>query len=150
MFQIIWDLCVYLPSGYLESQFQLLLLFKLFTVISKVQKSGLCIITYFWCGQYSSWEFLPMGFIKSWHLTNHLLVLAIFPHLGMIGWWSASCMCQVWRYTSYFGHVQNFGQYLSFSFYFVNSESVLLVAFVKYALSLYQGLFQVISAPAWW
>ena len=95
MFQIIWDLCVYLPSGYLESQFQLLLLFKLFTVISKVQKSGLCIITYFWCGQYSTWEFLPMGFIKSWHLTNHLLVLAIFPHLGMIGWWSASCMCQV-------------------------------------------------------
>ena len=57
--------------------------------------------------------------------------LSIFPELEVLQFWSVNYICQVCKLYFYFGHVQNFGQYLYLS---VNSESDLLLAFVKYVV----------------
>ena len=60
-----------------------------------------------------------------------LLFVAIFPVLEMLKFWSVNYICQTCKLYFYFGHVRNFGQYLVLS---MNSESVLLLALVKYML----------------
>ena len=62
-----------------------------------------------------------------------LLFLAIFPDLEMLQFWTVNYICQVCKSYFYFGHVRNFGQHFYLSV-LVNSESVLLLTFVKYML----------------
>ena len=60
-----------------------------------------------------------------------LLFLAIFPDLEMLQF--RSVIGQVCKLYFYFEHFRNYGQYLYLSV-LVNSESVLILAFVKYML----------------
>ena len=64
---------------------------------------------------------------------HHLLFLAIFPDVEMLRFQSVNYICQVCKLYFYFGYVGNLGQYLWLSI-LVNSESVVLLAFVKYML----------------
>ena len=90
-----------------------------------------------------TWQCFILGFLvfsllvhsvyKNPKSNYHPLFPAIFPDLEMLQFWSAPYIWQVWKLYLYFGHARNVGQYLYLSV-LVNSESVLLLAFVKYML----------------
>ena len=80
---------------------------------------------------FESFYYLAFQFLTFLSILS-LLFLATFPVLEMLKFWSVIYICQVCKLYFYFGHVQNCGQYLYLSVF--NSESVLLVALVKYIL----------------
>ena len=116
-----------------QLQFLIALLVVFFFPVCKLCKSGLYIITYFEHGKYFVWGFLVFRFLVfsvfkylRFTFTSNFLVLE------MLKFWSVIYICQVCKLYFYFGHVQNCGQYLYLSVF--NSESVLLLALVKYML----------------
>ena len=126
LFQIILDLWPVLILKAHSSEisrrvsFNCYLLFSCFVLVCKLYKLGLYITTYFEHGQCFIWGFLVFSFLvfsvyKNPKSNHHLLFLAIFPDLEMLQFLSVNYICQVCKLYFYFGHVQNFGQYLYLS-----------------------------------
>ena len=78
-------------------------------------------------------SFLVFSVCKNLKSNHCVLFIAIFPDLVMLQFWSVNYICQLSKLCFYFRHVRNFGQHLYLSV-LVNSESVVLLAFMKYIL----------------
>ena len=92
-----------------KGQFQFLVNFSCFFLVCKLYKSGLYIVTYIEYEKYFIWGFLVFS----------LLVFSVFKYLKFTFSSNFSCsgnvkllVCKLYFY---FGHVQNFGQYLYLS-----------------------------------
>ena len=121
LFQTILDLWPVLILDVFSSEilsrvsFNSQLFFQLF--FFKLYKLGLYIITYFGHGQcfirgFLAFNVLVFSVYKNPKSNHNLVFLAIFPDPKMLQFWSGISICQVCKLYFYFGHVQNFGQYL--------------------------------------
>ena len=90
--------------------------FSWFFLVCKLCKSGLYIITYFEHGKCFIWGFLIYSLLV-FSVFKYLkfTLLAIFPDLEMLKFWTVNYIYQVCKLYFYFGHVRNFGQYLYLS-----------------------------------
>ena len=78
-------------------------------------------------------SFLVFSIYENHNSNHNLLVLALFPDLEVMQFWSINYVCQICNYISCFGHARNFRQYLYLRF-LGNRRIFLLLVFVKYML----------------